>query len=461
MKYLSYFLIFSILLLNSCKRGLEGKKSLVDLIFEPTGPNCPNGGYKLQSGVDQNGNNILEIDEVTSTKYICNGINGSNSLTSLVPEPVGSNCATGGYKINTGVDLNANGILEPNEIANAQYICNGLTGSNSLANVVEEQPGSRCPVGGYKVTTGTDINKNNILDALEVQNTAYVCNGKEGNNSLAALVQEPAGANCATGGYKINTGTDLNGNKILDQNEITSSQFICNGLTGNNSLVALVPEAASTNCVNAGYKVNSGVDINKNGNLDLAEIQNTSYICNGVNGLNYLIAVNPEIAGPNCSYGGYSFKTGIDANKNGVLENAEVTNTTFICNSSAVSEIRIPLDFSANTNSTQVVSGLALSNFNKANYTGLESIVFAARVYSGSTNNYATATLINSTDNTTIAGSAITSNQNLQQSYQYSGNLYNSFPNKAIDIFLGLSSQVQGSFSGIYSGPYLILTFKK
>lgn len=359
MKTINYLLFLIALILNGCaKQGLEGRKSLIDLVAETASPNCPTGGYKILSGIDQNNNNILDIEEVQSTKYICNGINGSNSLSALLPEAPGANCATGGYKINTGVDLNGNNILDANEVVNSQYICNGLTG----------------------------------------------------NNSLVSMVAEPAGVNCANGGYKVNSGTDMN----------------------------------------------------KNGSLEPAEIQNSSYVCNGVNGLNYLIAVTPEVAGANCIYGGYSFKTGIDVNKNGILDVEEVTKTTFICNSSAISEIRIPLDFSANTTTTQGVNGLALSNFNKANYLGLESIVLAARLYSGDTNNNAIVSLINSTDNVTLSDSRLQSNKLLVDSpVQYSGNLYSSLPNKPVNIFLEVKSEKQGSFSGVYGTSYLILSVKK
>jgi len=50
------------------------------------------------------------------------------------------------------------------------------------------------------------------------------------DNSYDALVKveaEPAGANCTYGGTAIHTGVDGNRNSILDENEITSSDYIC------------------------------------------------------------------------------------------------------------------------------------------------------------------------------------------------------------------------------------------
>lgn len=331
-----------------------------------------------------------------------------------------------------------------------------------MIDLINEPAGVNCSTGGYKIVSGIDQNENDILDASEIQTTKYICNGMNGSNSLASLISEPAGPNCTTGGYKINTGIDLNNNNILDANEIVNSQYICNGLTGNNSLVALVTEPVGQNCSNGGYKVNTGIDANKNGILEATEIQNTTYICNGNNGLNYLIAVKAEAAGVNCAFGGYSFNTGIDINKNGILDAGEITSTVYICNNSAINEIRLPLDFSANTTTTTGVTGLALSNFNKANYTGLDSIVLSARVYSGDINSNAIVDLTNLTDNVIWDDSRLMSNKPLDQtSIQISKNLSAIIPKKSINIGLRVRSEKSGSFAAVYGTSYLILYPKK
>jgi hypothetical protein len=282
-----------------------------------------------------------------------------------------------------------------------------------------------------------------------------------GNNSLAALVAEPAGPNCPAGGYKINTGIDINNNNVLDASEVLNSSYICNGITGDNSLVTMVAEAAGKNCPSGGYKVVSGTDSNKNGVLESTEIQATNYICNGNNGLNYLMAVKAEAAGVNCAQGGYSFNTGIDGNKNGILDNPEITSTVYICNNSSVNELRIPLDFSGNTTSTAGVSGLAISNFNKANYPGFDVAVLVARPYSGDVKSKAIVDLLNLTDKVDL-GATLSSNKLFEQSpVQTSVSIYDAIPNKPINIGLRIRSEKQGSFAAVYGTCYLILTPKK
>lgn len=112
--------------------------------------------------------------------------NGKNSLTELNAETAGANCASGGYRISTGIDFNDNNILDSDEIKYEEYICNGDNGENginSLINVVTESSGNFCVYGGLKVEAGLDQNKNGILEENEIQAINYVCNGENGQSS--------------------------------------------------------------------------------------------------------------------------------------------------------------------------------------------------------------------------------------------------------------------------------------
>ena len=54
----------------------------------------------------------------------------------------------------------------------------------------------------------------------------------DGLNSLIKIEDEPSGINCTSGGIKISSGLDINSNNILDDSEITYSNYICNGSDG-------------------------------------------------------------------------------------------------------------------------------------------------------------------------------------------------------------------------------------
>jgi hypothetical protein len=125
-----------------------------------------------------------------------------------------------------------------------------------------------------------------ILGVLLISNCKKI-EGPEGKISLVDLIVEPAGTNCSSGGFKIVTGIDKNGNKTLDAEEIQQTKYVCNGVdgvNGYNSLVSEVVEPIGTNCSNGGFKITSGIDLNRNGSLDANEIQQTKYLCNGIDG---------------------------------------------------------------------------------------------------------------------------------------------------------------------------------
>ena len=147
-----------------------------------------------------------------------------------------------------------------------------------------------CPNGGILVETGIDENSNGVLDANEVDASEKVCNGAQGDAGLDALVKisdEPAGGNCPAGGKRIDSGLDANANGVLDDAEIASTDYLCNGLAGNDgreALVAMNPEPAGVNCPNGGLRIDSGIDVNGNGSLDPGEITQTGFVCEGEGG---------------------------------------------------------------------------------------------------------------------------------------------------------------------------------
>ena len=113
--------------------GEVGLKSLINTTDEPAGVNCANGGSRIEIGIDTNNNNILDLDEIDDslTRFVCDLQDGEAGLKSLInttEEPVGPNCDNGGFKIEVGIDTNNNNILDPDEIDDSQtrFVCDGI-----------------------------------------------------------------------------------------------------------------------------------------------------------------------------------------------------------------------------------------------------------------------------------------------------------------------------------------------
>src|SRR4051794_32522610 len=98
-RFLYILFIFTVISCNLFE-GPAGLNTLVDLQNEIIGANCATGGIRIGSGTDSNRNNILDPDEVAQVKYVCNGANGT--LTVVETEAAGSKCAYGGYKLTSG-----------------------------------------------------------------------------------------------------------------------------------------------------------------------------------------------------------------------------------------------------------------------------------------------------------------------------------------------------------------------
>lgn len=56
----------------------------------------------------------------------------------------------------------------------------GLPGQNSLVKITDEEPGVNCPTGGKLIEVGPDTDNDGELDPEEVTDSKYICNGEKG-----------------------------------------------------------------------------------------------------------------------------------------------------------------------------------------------------------------------------------------------------------------------------------------
>lgn len=86
---------------------------------------------------------VLSNSQILNTGHVKgkSGTNGFNALIKTTSEPKGSNCANGGTKIETGLDVNGNGALDSFEIDTIQtkYLCNSqpatvINGGSAFSN---------------------------------------------------------------------------------------------------------------------------------------------------------------------------------------------------------------------------------------------------------------------------------------------------------------------------------------
>lgn len=286
-------LALSLLVLSGCGSDSEDKptprlSTASSVSTFSVSEQCPNGGVVISSGIDENGNGLLDISEIDTNQTVCNGTQGNNSLVDIVDEAAGANCAAGGVKINSGLDIDNSGTLDQNEVTSSKYVCNGSDGQTSLLAISDEPSGENCANGGQKIEQGLDLDQSNSLSPEEVELSRYICNGEDGakgskgEDALQPLISTTelatGSSQCANGGFEASFGIDTNKNGALDADEIADTMLACRSVAS--TLTAVFSEAPGSNCSAGGAALKSGSDSNQNGLLDSSEVQNTHYVCN-------------------------------------------------------------------------------------------------------------------------------------------------------------------------------------
>ena len=110
-------------------QGVQGDGGAISLVVQVPAPSqaCPTGGTEIESGVDTNGDKILQQSEISSVSYVCSvpGATGPagapGSQVQVTPEPAGAQCPAGGERIDIGT-VGDGGFTS----VQTAYVCNGV-----------------------------------------------------------------------------------------------------------------------------------------------------------------------------------------------------------------------------------------------------------------------------------------------------------------------------------------------
>lgn len=212
----------------------------------PQGPAGPTGAQGIQGVAGPQGPIGLTGPQGPAGANGNNGADGKNALVNTTLEPAGTNCATGGTKIEVGIDLNSNGILDANEINTSQtkYVCNGAQGPQGIQGLTGAT-GAQGPIGltgpqgatgpqGVAGTNGT--NGNTVLNGTIAPTAAIGVNGDFYINTTTKTIFGPkaAGVWPATGTVLVGpagtNGTNgINGNTVLNGTIVPTAAIGVNG----------------------------------------------------------------------------------------------------------------------------------------------------------------------------------------------------------------------------------------
>ena len=193
------------LIVGACSGDSSGKKDVPPVTGDkatvasatPIAPGaiCANGGIQVDTGIDENGNGLLDSDEIDNTQYVCNGEDGNDgqdgsdgedghsTLIVVTEEPVGDNCDYGGSRIDTGLDLDRDGQLSAGEVSATTYLCrsavnvpaNGYAVTDAWGEVwdgvarpmaTQTDAKAACDALGGRLPTATELYRNNLTTGL-------------------------------------------------------------------------------------------------------------------------------------------------------------------------------------------------------------------------------------------------------------------------------------------------------
>lgn len=203
---------------------------------EPPGDNCEHGGVANHSGEDDNGDGTLQNREITDTQYECDEpppevpepeFESRLVITQLeIGDP---DCPGGGKKIERGTDTNDNLILERREVESSDLFCSPVIEPAERLVVTALPVGDAdCPGGGSKLERGVDADADGELNGNEVESTSLICNDVAAPATLARAKKLEAGdEDCPDGGVAVLTGPDTDGDGLLGDDEVTDTSLVC------------------------------------------------------------------------------------------------------------------------------------------------------------------------------------------------------------------------------------------
>ncbi|WP_375756491.1 hypothetical protein [Corallococcus exercitus] len=207
-----------------------------------------------------------------------------------------------------------------------------ITQRDAKTRVRPEPPGEHCEFGGDAVLTGLDKDRDGQLDDAEVTATEYVCDAALPKVRTRARA-EPHGVNCELGGQAVESGLDRNGNGQLDDGEVALADFVC-ATSVANVLLRVRPVAPGARCPQGGQLSHAGHDANANGLLEDAEISQEVYACDESAPVLARVRALPAFTAP-CDGddgGGAVLEAGLDLDGDSALTTSEIEATDHVCN---------------------------------------------------------------------------------------------------------------------------------
>ena len=221
---------------------------------------CPAGGTTIASGLDTDADGTLSELEVQSSRILCNGVDGLSALVGQVAIDPGPDCPGGGFElkaVKTSISTDSSTSRRSPKARLSAYRSPQAAPAQPGRAFPGDDPA--CPSGGIRLESGLDDDADGLLSPEEVAQVQFICNGIDGTSThIETLTLEPGDLTCPNGGTIVYVWQDLDFNGLRTDEETQSSQTICAGIDGVDGLstfTQLTPLTPDETCPEGGVLI--------------------------------------------------------------------------------------------------------------------------------------------------------------------------------------------------------------
>ncbi len=241
-------------------------------------------GIYLEHGMDGDFDQILDTDEIEETLYFCESFGNEDVVTSLNITNRGTGYVGGNLTASGGGGSGFAGTYSISSGIQSITVNSGGSGYGTDSEITIQ---CQCDGEGANASIGSVDSNGSILTVNIVQSGS----GYQSNDIIAVFPANGTGASLTANLFS--TGK-IHSAEITDggENFSTAPTILISDTGGNGGAISaslggyydyevdVTTELQGENCQHGGYKIESGLDLDEDRDLDISEINETMFICN-------------------------------------------------------------------------------------------------------------------------------------------------------------------------------------
>ena len=242
-------------------------------------------GDYINHGMDNNFNQNLDDDEILETLYYCETFANDDIITSLSIVDQGDGYSPGNLSATGGGGSGFSGTYAVSSGIESISINDGGSGFTTTDQVLIQ---CQCDGSGAEASVGS-VDSSGSITSITIDSPGA---GYQSSDVIAVGVANGTNEDLSANVYS--TGV-IHSAEVSDggANYTSSPTIVISDSSGTDGEISavlgdyyeyeidIVSESNGDNCTYAGFKIEAGLDLNENRNLDSSEVSETSFICHG------------------------------------------------------------------------------------------------------------------------------------------------------------------------------------